>query len=116
MYFRGQKKTAGDVSLSGGIDADGDDDGLSILDTIADESDLLEDLTRRESALAVRRAVEQLTDGREKEVICLRYGLSGEPPQPQREVAQRLGISRSYVSRIEKKALEKLRAAVDPGE
>ena len=116
MYFRGRRKSAGDVSLSGGLDADGDDDGLSILDTIADETDLLEDITRRESVAQVRRAVADTLAGREKEIVCLRYGLSGEPPLPQREVAHRLGISRSYVSRIEKKALEKLRAAIEPEE
>lgn len=112
MYFRGQKKSAGDVSLSGGIETDGDDDGLSILDTIADDADPLEDVSRRESVLAVRRAVNDTLSGREKEVVLLRYGLDGKPPLPQREVAGRLGISRSYVSRIEKKALEKLRDAL----
>jgi len=109
MHFRGRRKSAGDVSLSGGIDAEGDDDGLSILDTIADETDLAEDMERKESIVQVRNAAENCLFGREREVIRLRYGLSGEPPMAQREVAQRLGISRSYVSRIEKKALERLR-------
>ncbi len=113
MHFRGQKKTAGDVSLSGGIEAEGDDEGLSILDTIADDRDLLEDITRRESAARVRGAVDGTLTGREREVVFLRYGLDGAPPLPQREVAQRLGISRSYVSRIEKKALERLRSALE---
>ena len=116
MYFRGQKKSAGDVSLSGGIDGEDGDDGLSILDTIADDTDLLEDVTRKESAGLVRGAVERVLEGREREIIRLRYGLDGGRPLPQREVAQRLGISRSYVSRIEKKALEKLRAALDAGD
>ncbi len=109
MHFRGQKKTAGDVSLSGALDGDGEGDGLSLLDTIADETDFLEDLTRRESILQVRQAVDRELEGREAEIIRLRYGLNGQPPLPQREVAERMGISRSYVSRIEKKALERLR-------
>ena len=109
MHFRGRKKSAGDVSLSGGIDAEGDDDGLSILDTIADDTDLAEDMERKESIVQVRAAAENSLSGREREVIRLRYGLNGEPPLAQREVAKRLGISRSYVSRIEKKALERLR-------
>ena len=114
MHFRGQKKSAGDVSLSGGIDGEGDDEGLSILDTIADDTDLLDDITRKESVMLVRDAVERSLTAREKKIICLRYGLGEEHPLPQREVAQRLGISRSYVSRIEKRALEKLRDTMEP--
>lgn len=110
MHFRSRKKSAGDVSLSGALDENGEPDGLSILDTLADDTDMLEDITRRESIAGVRRAVGAVLHGREAEVIELRYGLNGQPPLPQREVAERLGISRSYVSRIEKKALERLRA------
>ena len=113
MHFRGQKKSAGDVSLSGGIDGEGEDDGLSILDTIADDTDLLEDIARKESVMLVREAVERSLTVREKKIIRLRYGLEGEHPLPQREVARRLGISRSYVSRIEKRALEKLRDVME---
>ena len=115
MYFRGQKKTAGDVSLSGAIDSDGEGDGPSILDTIADDSDLLEDVSRQESILRVRCAVAAALTDREAEVIRLRYGLNGQPPLPQREVAEKLGISRSYISRIEKKALQKLKLYMDEG-
>ncbi len=109
MYFRGQKKSAGDVSLSDALDADGEGDGLALLDTIAGDQDMLEELSRRESVEHVRKAVDTVLYGREAEIIRLRYGLNGKPPMPQREVAQIIGISRSYVSRIEKKALEKLR-------
>lgn len=109
MHFRGQKKTANDVSLSGALDGEGEGEGLSILDTIADERDMLEDLSRQESIQQVRDAVEHCLTGREGEIIRLRYGLNGQPPLPQREVADIIGISRSYVSRIEKKALETLR-------
>ena len=109
MHFRGLKKSAGDISLSGALESDGDGDGPSILDTIADDSDLLEEITRQESIHRVRGAIDAALTDREAEIIRLRFGLNGEPPQPQREVAKRLGISRSYVSRIEKKALEKLK-------
>lgn len=113
MHFRGQKKSAGDISLSSVMDGEGEGDGPSILDTIADDTDMLEDISRQESVLRVRKAVETMLSKREAEIICLRYGLKGHPPLPQRAVAERLGISRSYVSRIEKKALEKLRACID---
>lgn len=109
MHFRSQKKSANDVSLSGALDGEGEGDGLSILDTIADESDLLEDITRQESIRQVRRAVEESLTGREARIIRLRYGLDGRQSMAQREVAEIMGISRSYVSRIEKKALETLR-------
>lgn len=114
MHFRGQKKTAGDVSLSEALDADGEGDGLALLDTISCDQDMLEELSRAETVQQVRKAVDAALDGREAEVIRLRYGLGGEAPLPQREVAKRIGISRSYVSRIEKKALEKLRAHMEP--
>lgn len=114
MYFRSQKKSANDISLSGTLDGETEGDGLSVLDTIADDSDMLEDMARQESILHVREAVHSTLTGREAEVIRLRYGLDGQEPKPQREVAEILGISRSYVSRIEKKALEQLRKHLDP--
>ena len=113
MHFRGMKKTAGDVSLSDALDTDGEGDGLALLDTISCDQDMLEELSRWETVEQVRKAVDAALDGREAEVIRLRYGLGGSTPLPQREVAQRIGISRSYVSRIEKKALEKLRQQLD---
>ncbi len=109
MHFRGMKKTAGDVSLSDALDTDGEGEGLALLDTISCDQDMLEELSRWETVEQVRKAVDAALDGREAEVIRLRYGLGGGTPLPQREVAERIGISRSYVSRIEKKALEKLR-------
>ncbi len=113
MHFRGQKKSAGDVSLSDALDSDGEGEGLALLDTIAGDQDMLEELSRREITKQVRQAVDTVLEGREAQIIRLRYGLSGEPPMPQRAVAERIGISRSYVSRIEKKALEKLRGQLD---
>lgn len=113
MHFRGQKKSAGDVSLSGTLDAEGEGEGLSILDCLSDETDLLEDIARRESIDRVRKAVDSVLPEREAEIIRLRYGLNGQPPLPQRIVAERMGISRSYVSRIEKKALNRLRSELE---
>ena len=97
------------MSLSDALDADSEGEGLALLDTIAGDQDMLEELSRRESVIQVRQAVDVVLEGRQAQVIRMRYGLDGKSPMPQREVAEILGISRSYVSRIEKKALEKLR-------
>ncbi len=111
MYFRSLRKSAGDVSLSEALDSDGDG-GLSIQDVLYEEDDILERLSLREDGRRLRSCVENSLSPRERELICLRYGLDGKPPLPQREVAARMNISRSYVSRLEKKALEKLRSCM----
>ena len=113
MHFRTQKKTAQDVSLSDYIDTGTDGAALSLMDVVSDEDDLLEIVSNRESLQALRQAVRQVLTDQERQVIALRYGLSGGLPLRQREVAEQTGISRSYVSRIEKRALEKLRAALE---
>ena len=112
MYFRRQKKSAGDLSLSEALEADGDGGELSLMDVLASEEDLAEDLSLKDSAARLRDAVARVLTGREAELIERRYGLAGRPPETQKQVAARFGISRSYVSRLEKKALEKLRAAL----
>ena len=109
MYFRSQKKTAGDVSLSDTIETGKDGTSLSVLDVVASDEDLFEDLSRKEEARKLRAAIDKCLTQREKAVIRLRYGLDGGTPFRQQDVASKLGISRSYVSRIEKRALEKLR-------
>lgn len=109
MYFRSQKKTAGDVSLSDYIETGKDGTSLSVQDVVASEEDLFEDLSKKEEAGKLHAAINKCLTGREKAVILLRYGLNGAAPYRQQDVAAKLGISRSYVSRIEKKALEKLR-------
>ena len=113
MYFRSMKKTAGDVSLSEALEADGDGGDLSLMDVLAAEDDMVEDLSLRESALRLRRCVREALSPREAELIERRYGLTGRPPETQKQVAASFGISRSYVSRLEKKALQKLREAFD---
>ena len=113
MYFRSQRKSAQDVSLSDYIDTGADGAPLELMDVISEDRDLLEELTAREAEALVRRAVEKCRTEQERQVIRLRYGLEGEEPLRQRQVAERTGISRSYVSRIEKRALEKLRAELE---
>lgn len=114
MHFRSQKKSAQDVSLSDYIETGTDGAALSLMDVVCEDSDLLEQLFAREQSVQLRRAVECVLTDQEKLVIRLRYGLDGQRPRRQREVAALTGISRSYVSRIEKRALEKLRRELEP--
>ena len=105
MFFRSQKKSAGDLSLSDSIDMDGEGNSLSLIDVLAEESDLLENISVAELCRQARESVDKVLDVREAQIIRLRYGLSsGEdgadaPQMTQREVAAATGISRSYVSR-----------------
>ena len=115
MHFRSQRKYQGDVSLSDSIDSDREGNALSLMDVISVEDDMLENLDARDSCAKVRRCVEHCLTEREAKVISLRYGLDGEGPRTQREIASSCGISRSYVSRLEKKALGKLREAMEKG-
>ena len=113
MYFRSQRKSAQDLSLSDYIETGSDGAALSLMDVVADDTDLLERISTREQIRQLRVALDtELTD-QEREVVQLRYGLTGLNPLRQREVAQITGISRSYISRIEKKALQKLRSAIE---
>ena len=109
MFFRSQKKLSAEVSIHETIDVDRDGNPLTYMDVIATEDNVAEETDARIKNAAVRRLVATVLDEREREVIVLRYGLSGKDPLTQREVAALLGISRSYVSRIEKAALETLR-------
>ena len=113
MHFRAQKKSSQDVSLSDYIETGSDGAALSLMDVVAEEDDLLETISTRERIAQVRIAVMQRLSEQERQVIILRYGMNGNAPQRQREVAKSLGISRSYVSRIEKRALEKLHQALE---
>ena len=113
MFFRSAKKTAQDVSLNDPIDADKDGNTLTLLDTIATDDHILEDIDLRMKVRQLYDAVKTRLSPREREIILLRYGLTGQRPLVQREVAKKLNISRSYVSRLEKKALQKLRKAFD---
>ncbi len=112
MYFRSLRKGAQDVSLSDCIETGRDGNALSLLDTICSEEDLFEELSTRELHGQLRALVERILTPREKLVVTLRYGLDGNAPLTQREIAAQCGISRSYVSRIEKKALKTLQDAL----
>ncbi len=112
MTFRSNRKSAGDVSLSDALDVEEEGGTLSILDVLAQEEDLAEQIGAAEISRRVRQAVETELSEREASVIRMRYGLNGKEPMTQRQTAERFGISRSYVSRIEKRALEKLRIAL----
>ena len=109
MYFRGLKKSAGELSLSDAIEADGDGNSLSLMDIVSEDEDLTEVISARETNQELRRYVDAVLTEREANIIRMRYGLDGLKPRTQREVSVICGISRSYVSRLEKKALEKLR-------
>ena len=113
MHFRSQKKSSQDVSLSDYIETGNDGAALSLMDVVSDDEDLLETISRRESVQRVSQAIDTCLTDQERLVIQLRYGLSGMHPKRQREVAEITGISRSYVSRIEKRALEKLRRVLE---
>ena len=116
MYFRSQRKSSQDVSLSDYIETGADGTALSLMDVVSDPEDLLERVAGREDLRKLCKAVDRVLTPQERLVIRLRYGLGGETPLRQREVAQHTGISRSYVSRIEKRALQKLRAALESPE
>jgi len=113
MHFRAQRKSSHDVSLSDYIDTNTDGTALSLMDVVSDEEDLTEQISNREQLKQVRMLVNNCLSEQERQVISLRYGLENNQPQRQREVAKTIGISRSYVSRIEKRALEKLRRALE---
>ena len=112
MHFRAQRKSSQDVSLSDFIETGTDGATLSLMDVVSENEDLLETVSLRQRIGQVRRAVERCLTDQERQVVLMRYGLGGLKPGRQREVAQMLGISRSYVSRIEKRALAKLRQAL----
>ena len=112
MHFRSQRKSAQDVSLSDYIETGADGAALSLMDVVSEDEDLLETISNRESLRALRKAVNTCLTQQERQVISLRYGLDSGVPMRQREVSMQTGISRSYVSRIEKRALEKLRAVL----
>lgn len=113
MYFRSQRKSAQDVSLSDYIETGTDGAALSLMDVVSDDRDLLEQVSTRESIAQLRKVLDSCLTEQERQVIILRYGLHGGAPQRQREVAKQTGISRSYVSRIEKRALQKLRGMLE---
>ena len=110
MFFRSQKKVVSDISINDTIDVDKEGNALTYLDIIGIEEPVERNLDLKEYIQKVKCFVDTALDPRENQIIVLRYGLKGYMPKTQREVAKYLNISRSYVSRIEKRALEKLRS------
>ena len=116
MHFRAQRKLQGEVSLSDTLEGSDEGNGLSLMDVIRVDDTMLDDLDTRDACLRVRKCVKECLTDREADIIMLRYGLGGRIPRTQREIAKQWGISRSYVSRIEKKALKKLEEAMNSAE
>ncbi len=113
MHFRSAKKNLADVSLSESIDSDADGNSLMLMDVLADEEDMADRISSRELCRQLNGCIERCLDGREAQILRLRYGLSGDEPLTQRETARKCGISRSYVSRLEKRALQKLKEEME---
>ena len=112
MYFRSQRKVQGEVSLSDALDIGAEGDALYLSDVVGEEDTMLEELQNKENRQLIRRLVAEVLTEREADIVRRRYGLEGRLPQTQKQVAALYGISRSYVSRIEKKALTKLEEAL----
>ncbi len=113
MTFRSKRKSAGDVYISDPIDTDKDGNSLTLMDLMYEEQDLVGILDLQMRSKQLYRYLDENLDPREQKIIVLRYGLHNRPPLTQREVAKQLDISRSYVSRLEKSALSKLRRAFE---
>ena len=111
--FAACEKNAGDISLSDSLEGDPDGNALSLMDILADDEDMAEILGAKDLCRNLNTYINNHLDEREAQILSLRYGLAGEEPKTQRETAQALGISRSYISRIEKKALETLRRVME---
>lgn len=115
MYFRGNKKSSQDVSLNDTIDTDKDGNPLTLMDIMPSQLNVAEQVDTKIHLEKLGGYIESTLTPREKEIIIRRYGLDGKRPLTQREIAQTMDISRSYISRIEKKALEKLRKRYEKG-
>ena len=116
MGLRASQKRKGDVSLQEPIGMDGEGNEITLIDVLGTEPEAVHgEVERRVSLQSIRKLVDQSLKGREATVIRMRYGLMDGKTYAQQEVAQKLGVSRSYISRIEKKALERLRVAFETG-
>lgn len=113
MQFRAQKKTAQDISVNEPIDTDSEGNPLTLMDIICTEDEIVEDIYKMSMLRKLSHEVKNIKNPREKAIIMMRYGLDGTKPMTQLEVSEKLNISRSYVSRIEKKALHELRKALE---
>ena len=112
MSFRAEKKRSNEISIHETIDVDRDGNPLSYIDVISSDEDLPEEIDRKIMTGKALDCIKTVLSLRERQIIIMRYGLFGTDELTQREIAEKLGISRSYVSRIEKSALEKLKSAL----
>lgn len=115
MHFRAQKKLSAEVSINDTIDIDRDGNPLTYIDVISSDEDIAEEIDQKIMTGKMMRYIQSRLTERERQILSMRYGLGAEKPMAQREVAAILGISRSYVSRIEKNALETLKSALKEG-
>lgn len=115
MHFRAKKKTEKDVSMNEPIDMDSEGNPLTFTDIIFSESTVFDEVDLKMRSEKLYQYLKKLSDSRERQILVMRYGLYDTTPLPQREIAKELGISRSYVSRIEKRALSELRKMFDEG-
>lgn len=113
MYFRNQKKSAQDISMSEPIDTDSEGNPLTLSDIIYTDDTIADDIDIKVKIEKLRKLVFAMPNDRERDIIIGRYGLDGNMPRTQREIAKTMDISRSYVSRIEKKALSDLRKKLE---
>ena len=109
MFFRNKKKTALDISFEEPIEQDGDGNPLTLMDIVALDDTVLDEICKKKNVKLLYRFVDEIEDPREKSILIMRYGLDGKEPMTQNEIAEIFGISRSYVSRIETKCLKRLR-------
>ncbi len=115
MFFRNKKKTSLDISFDDPIETDSEGNPLTLMDIIAEEDTIFEDILLKNNTKKLYRYIEEIKDERERTIIILRYGLNGEKPLTQTETAKMFGISRSYVSRIETRCLKRLRKRFENG-
>ena len=113
MYFRSKKKDSGNISVNEPIDVDSEGNPLTIIDTIYCDDTISDDIDLKNKTIALYKYIEEMSDDREREIIIRRYGLYNQKELTQREIAAEMGISRSYVSRIEKRVLQELRDKFD---
>lgn len=112
MYFRNCKKTSQEISFSEPIDTDSEGNPLTLMDIIAVDDTIVDDIDTKNKLIQLVKIINNISDKRDKTIIIKRYGLDGNPPQTQKEIAKELKISRSYVSRIEKRILEEIKALI----
>lgn len=113
MYFRNVKKTAGEISFSEPIDTDSEGNPLTLMDIISIDDTIIDDLDYKEKLKKTIEIINNIKNKRDKQIIIMRYGLDGSLPKTQNEVAKALKISRSYVSRIEKRIIEAIRIKLE---